>query len=125
MRLIPKHGSAFVCRETTHTHSGAACCSRRQFFRGLSALGASVALGSSTGRAQTSEKPFRIDTHHHISSPGFIAEIRARNTGQVPLMNWTVAKSLDDMDKGGVATSILSISEPSVHFGDAVAARAL
>ena len=74
---------------------------------------------------QTSERPFRIDTHHHLSSPGFIAEIAGRRTGQVPLMRWTIAQSIDDMDQGGVATSILSISEPSVFFGNFDSARKL
>src|SRR5262249_27220670 len=43
----------------------------------------------------------------------------------VPLMKWTVAQSIEDMDQGGVATSILSISEPSVFFGNFDAARKL
>jgi len=71
------------------------------------------------------DKPFRIDVHHHLSSPGFIAEISGRRTGQVPLMKWTVAQSIDDMNQGGVATAILSISEPSVFFGNFDAARKL
>ena len=40
-------------------------------------------------------------------------------------MKWTVAQSIDDMDQGGVATSILSISEPGVFFGNFDAARKL
>ena len=40
-------------------------------------------------------------------------------------MKWTVAQSIDDMDRGGVATSILSISEPSVFFGNFNSARKL
>ena len=40
-------------------------------------------------------------------------------------MKWTPAQSIDDMDKGGVATSILSISEPSVFFENFDSARAL
>src|SRR5262245_33090 len=40
-------------------------------------------------------------------------------------MKWTVAQSIDDRDQGGVATSILSISEPSVFFGNFDAARKL
>ena len=70
-------------------------------------------------------KPYRIDTHCHVSSPGFIAEIIARKTGQKPLMEWTAAKCLEAMDRDGVATSILSTSEPSVWFGDDAAARKL
>ena len=40
-------------------------------------------------------------------------------------MKWTVAQSLEDMDQGEVATSILSISEPSVFFGNFDTARKL
>lgn len=103
--------------------------SRRKFLVGLAALGATALLPKARAAAQTQAaapaRPFRIDTHHHFSPPGFVAEIVARNTGQRPLMEWTVQKSLEDMDKSGVATSILSISEPGVWFGDHAAARKL
>ena len=101
-----------------------ACCDRRGFLGGLSSATA-VLAAPALAQAPDRGKPFRIDTHHHLSSPGFIAEISGRRTGQLPLMHWTPAKSLDDMDKGGVATSILSISEPGVFFGNFDAARAL
>jgi predicted TIM-barrel fold metal-dependent hydrolase len=38
---------------------------------------------------------------------------------------WTPAKSIEDMDKSGVATAMISTSEPSVWFGDDEAARKL
>ncbi len=115
----------FEC-STGHVHA-AGCCGRRGFITGLAALGAGALLGArnSAAQMQPPAKPFRIDVHHHFSSPGFIAEITGRKTGQVPLMRLTAQKSLEDMDKGGVATSILSISEPSVFFGNYDAARAL
>jgi predicted TIM-barrel fold metal-dependent hydrolase len=116
----------FQC-DSGHIHTGA-CCGRRGFLTGMAALGTNAVLGLRRSAAQApaaTGKPFRIDTHHHISSPGFIKEITGRRTGQVPLMKWTPAQSIDDMDKGGVATSILSISEPSVFFGNYDAARAL
>ena len=94
----------FLCQEASHVHSGA--YSRRGFLGGLAVSAASTLLADQQARAQAtpgSEKPFRIDTHHHLSSPGFIAEIAGRRTGQVPLMRWTVAQSIDDMDLGGVA----------------------
>ena len=117
--------SAFHC-DSRHVHGKAPCCGRREFLSGLTALGAAGFLPSNKASAQTPPaKPFRIDVHHHFSSPGFIAEITGRKTGQVPLMRLTAEKSIEDMDKGGVATSILSISEPSVFFGNYDAARTL
>ena len=103
---------------------------RREFLVGFAAAGATAlvpdVLGAAQGRpASSAAAPHRIDVHYHFSSPGFIAAIRARNTGQTALMNWTPAKALEDMDRDGVATSIVSTSEPSVWFGDNAAARAL
>ena len=124
LRSTPSQPGAFEC-SPGQLHS--ACCGRRDVLTGLAALGAGAMLGARKGAAQTAApaKPFRIDVHHHFSSPGFIAEITGRRTGQVPLMRLTAQKSLEDMDKGGVATSILSVSEPSVFFGNYDAARAL
>ena len=117
---------------------------RREFLAGLSAAGAAALippfdwrsgrperrrgtqiLSAAQNRAAAPAGAGRIDVHHHFSSPGFVAEIKARNTGQVALMEWSPQKSIEDMDKGGVATAILSISEPNVWFGDDAKARAL
>ena len=114
---------SFGC-ESDPAHS-AICRGRRNFLSGLAAFGACEILGTHRSAGQAPANPFRIDVHHHFSSPGFIAAITERKTGQVPLMRLTAQQSIDDMDKGGVATSILSISEPSVFFGDTAAARAL
>jgi predicted TIM-barrel fold metal-dependent hydrolase len=102
---------------------------RREFLAGLAAVGATAVLPDILRAGQAgpspSVAPYRIDVHYHGNSPGFIAAIKAHNTGQTALMNWTPAKALEDMDRDGVATSIMSTSEPSVYFGDAAAARAL
>ena len=102
---------------------------RREFLAGLAAAGAASlvpnALLGAQARPATSAPSRLIDVHYHGNSPGFIAAIKAHNTGQTALMNWTPAKALEDMDRDGVATSIMSTSEPSVWFGDAAAARAL
>lgn len=67
-----------------------------------------------------------IDCHHHLAPPKWISDvIVARKTGQRPLADWTPAKSVEDMDRGGVSRSITSISEPGVHFGDTDKARAM
>ena len=65
----------------------------------------------------------RIDTHHHIAPPKFIDEMRALL--QPPTLAWTIEKSIEDMDRAGVATSITSITTPGVWFGDNNAARRL
>ncbi|MGH9895539.1 MAG: hypothetical protein ACREA0_26855, partial [bacterium] len=66
---------------------------RREFLIGLASLGAVAVLPktllAAQARAPASAQPFRIDTHHHYSSPAFIEEIVRRNTGQRPLMEWT------------------------------------
>src|SRR5437667_186530 len=102
---------------------------RREFLTGLAAVGATALVPDILRGAQVrSPAPApltRIDVHYHGNSPGFIAAIKAHNTGQTALMNWTPAKALEDMDRDGVATSIMSTSEPSVYFGDAAAARVL
>ncbi len=102
---------------------------RREFLAGVAAAGVTALVPGVLSGVQApppaAVAPHRIDVHYHFSSPGFIAAIRARKTGQVPLMNWTPAQALEDMDRDGVATSIVSTSEPGVWFGDDAAARAL
>src|SRR4249919_536436 len=101
---------------------------RREFLSGMAALGVASLVPDILTAAQqrpAAVSPQRIDVHYHGNSPGFIAAIKAHNTGQTALMNWTPVKALEDMDRDGVATSIMSTSEPSVYFGDAAAARAL
>jgi predicted TIM-barrel fold metal-dependent hydrolase len=60
--------------------------------------------------------PHRIDVHHHIVSPGFVNELRARL--QPPTLNWTPSRSIEDMDRAGVATAITSVTTPGVWIGD-------
>src|ERR1700674_2532731 len=102
---------------------------RRKFLASLGALGAAAALPDVFSRAQAPTavlgRPYRIDVHNHFSAPGFIAAIAARKTNQRPMELWTPSKAVEDMDKSGVATSIISTSEPSVWFGDNEAARKL
>src|SRR5579863_1307549 len=103
--------------------------SRRDLLYGIAALGASAVLPEFGSAAQTGSaaapRPFRIDTHHHFSVPKLIAASTAKGITQTGLQDWTPQKSIDQMDKAAVATSILSISDPGVWFGDNTAARAL
>jgi predicted TIM-barrel fold metal-dependent hydrolase len=114
-------------RKLSRTNSGV--LSRRDVLYGMAALSASAIipeLGYATqAGSAAAPRPFRIDTHHHFSVPKLIAESTAKGITQTGLQDWTPQKSIDSMDKGGVATSILSISDPGVWFGDNTAARAL
>lgn len=103
--------------------------SRRNILYGMAALGAAAVLPETILEAQNDAaapaRPFRIDTHHHFTIPKLIAESTAKGVNQPGLQDWTPQKSLDEMDKGAVATSVISISDPGVWFGDNAAARAL
>jgi 6-methylsalicylate decarboxylase len=92
---------------------------RRTFFTGLAALGA-AALTRPAGAAA---KPHRIDIHHHLRPPAYVAELVAQGEGAGP--GWTPAKSIDEMDQSGIATSLLSINPPGVWFGNAEQGRRL
>jgi len=103
--------------------------SRRDLLYGIAAIGASAIMPEFGPAAQTESaaaaRPFRIDIHHHFTVPKLLVESAAKGVTQTGLQNWTPQKSIDEMDKGGVATSIISISDPGVWFGDNAAARAL
>jgi 6-methylsalicylate decarboxylase len=65
----------------------------------------------------------RIDTHHHYFSPGWketdkaFAE-RTRGFAAPANLGWTIEKSLDDMEKGGVEKAVLSLASlPGNWFG--------
>src|SRR5262245_40867147 len=97
---------------------------RRGFLGGMAALGAAAFLpgcrtaGSGAGGAASAE---RIDVHHHIAFPTYLAQLKARMRGHAP---WSVQKSLEDMDKSGIRTSVTSLINPGVWLGDGDAALA-
>ena len=66
-----------------------------------------------------------IDVHHHFAPPRYVSELMSRKLGERPVLEWTPRKSIEDMDRAQVATSITSITEPGIRFGDDDAARRL
>ncbi len=110
------------------------CTSRRQFLVSAAALGAGVILPSAATYAQTmtgAGGPGLIDVHHHILPPAYLAEAREQVLAQVQnilppaVANWTPQKSLEEMDRLGISTSIVSISSPGIWFGNQQAGRSL
>ena len=105
---------------TSHDASG---LHRRTFLTGLAALGASTVMPSSDSRAQTPAAPHRVDVHHHHSPPVYLAALTSRNLGQPPTLAWTPERSIEDMDKAGVATALTSITTPGLSFLDGAERR--
>ena len=51
----------------------------------------------------------RIDVHNHPSPPSYLAARNARDKNYPWQQGWSVAKLLEDMDQGEVATAMLSL----------------
>jgi predicted TIM-barrel fold metal-dependent hydrolase len=90
---------------------------RRSFLAGGIA---SVGLGASAvaQQAPTASKT-RIDVHHHYVPPAHADIMATRRSGGRP-PKWTPQMSLDEMDKSGIATAIVSLVQPGSWFADDV-----
>jgi len=112
--------------------------SRRVFLGGIGAA-AAASLFPRFAAAQGGG-PRRIDVHHHFTPPAYLEYTRMYNTagrgggrGAAPAERpkpaalggrggsaypgWTLAEDLEDMDKNGTATAILSLTTPGLWFG--------
>lgn len=94
-------------------HSACVCSMpRRGFLAGLLAAGAGAIVpgcaSTATGANAANASRDRIDTHHHFWSPTQVAAAEKVGEGTALMRNWSVGKTLDDMDRAGIATSILS-----------------
>ena len=58
----------------------------------------------------------RIDVHHHFFAPDYIASM-GDNAKRPEIRDWTLARTLEEMDKHEVATGMLSLSPPGIHHG--------
>jgi predicted TIM-barrel fold metal-dependent hydrolase len=71
----------------------------------------------------------RIDVHHHILPPDYVAEVGGERIGELILAgrvpDWTPEVSIAAMDRNGIATAIASISAPGLWFGDPAKTKAL
>ena len=89
---------------------------RRALLGGLVVLGASALLPRRESSAQSPTPTHRIDVHHHHSPPAYVAALKSKGIGQPPTLAWTPEKSVEDMDRAGVATSLTSITTPALTF---------
>jgi len=101
---------------------------RRSFLAGGAAalgLGAVSAVGAiAPAAAQAPAAKTRIDVHHHYIPPFHADALVARRAGGRP-PQWSAAKSLEDMDKSGIATAIVSVVQPGVWLGNVEESRSL
>jgi 6-methylsalicylate decarboxylase len=113
--------------------------SRRALLKFGAVAGAGMMLGVSESamsktaisgaNVSTSRRVDRIDIHAHFV-PAFYREALVEAGLSTPdgiraMPEWDVGSTLRVMDKLGVATAMLSISSPGVHFGNDAKARAL
>ena len=111
---------------TTRRLSGCACCntmarltaasvSRRDLLAGgLAALafGASSLAAPALAQSRQGEAR-RIDVHHHLVPPVYLAAIAEQRVGSAP-RPWSPEISLEEMDRHGIATAVVSIIQPGV-----------
>ncbi len=73
--------------------------------------------------------PHRIDVHHHILPPRYVAEVGDARIGPLIVSGktpqWSPAQSVEVMDRHGIATAVTSMSAPGLWFGDSQATRDL
>ena len=123
-----------MLRSTEHRLSGHRRCfreplaptgvSRRQVLAGCGAAAVVAATGGPAPKVLAQPAPHRIDVHHHVSPPTWLDAVKSMKKDNPPMANWSVQKTLDDMDRGGVATAITSPTTPQLTGLDkAVAAR--
>jgi 6-methylsalicylate decarboxylase len=74
----------------------------------------------------------RIDVHHHILPPRYIAVVKERiaavagpTVDMSRLLHWTPERAIEEMDQNGVAAGITSLGLPGVWLGGVEASRRL
>jgi len=99
---------------------------RRDVLVRLMAAGAHAALARvASAQAAPPARPYRIDIHHHFAPPAWVTAVKGRPLLQPANTTWTPEKSIEDMDRGGVAAAVVSITNPGLWFGDAPMTRSL
>src|SRR5438105_3940841 len=102
--------------------------SRRVFLRDALRVTAGVAaMGSINAIAQTNAArgaARRVDFHHHFLPPRHLEAILAqRESGRTP--PWSPEMSIEEMEKSGIATAMVSLVQPGVWLGGVENSRRL
>jgi predicted TIM-barrel fold metal-dependent hydrolase len=101
---------------------------RREFLSNAVAVAGAAALSGSPLLSQAQgglkARPHRIDFHHHFLPPKFLDRILAqRESGRPP--KWSPEITLEEMEKNGIATSVVSLVQPGIWLGNVEESRSL
>ncbi len=99
---------------------------RRRFLAGAAAT--TLAAASPARAEQTPAR--RIDVHHHVFPSKWFAAKRplvlsSSDNSPTIMTEWTPARAVEQMDRNGIETAIVSVANPGVWFGDAAESRGL
>ena len=103
---------SFLCACTPTTRRGFLTGS----LSGLSLAGLGISTLTACVSTPTATKTPRIDVHHHVAPPPWVSALKKSKLDSPPVNNWTVQRSLDDMDKAGITTAMTSPTLPAVGF---------
>jgi predicted TIM-barrel fold metal-dependent hydrolase len=107
-------------RPTGHL-SEASLLPRRDFLRGAAAFGAAAFLPLPGQALAAGGKFHRVDWHHHFGPPEWKSFMASRNVLYPTWADWSPAQSVQELDKAGVATAMVSITYPGIWLGENVA----
>jgi len=99
----------------TYTPAAGPRASRREFISGIAAATSGLALAGGRLFAQAGNAR-RIDVHHHFVPDAYFAY--QQKHGMARTNAWSLSKDLEDMDKFGTETAVLSITQPAFNKGD-------
>jgi predicted TIM-barrel fold metal-dependent hydrolase len=90
---------------------------RREFLAALGALGTTAAFAQAPGERSGSSS--RLDLHHHFASPRWKQRhAEMKRQGWETFQDYSPARSIEAMDKAGIQTAFLSVTNPGVWFSD-------
>src|SRR5690348_16999577 len=91
--------------------------SRREFLTLSAAAGLRALFPTQASRPAAASTGVRIDVHHHHVPPALIQALGAQRLGAASV-NWTPARAIEEMERGGVSTGINSIAPAGDPFND-------
>jgi 6-methylsalicylate decarboxylase len=100
-----------------HGHRDGSALSRQDALTRLAVLGAGTLLASAGSAREAAAQPARklIDVHHHVAPDSWLANGGTPDEARV-FKGWSIPRTLEDMDRSGVATAYASITVPGHRF---------